>query len=263
MDMRLFLSLTLLLLFHGSAMALEREQDGCDDSNIWPSDYVIGEGDQPHRLRVCYNWGCTDMDELLLNREDMDFLDRLFLNPDCGAGSLGLELQMIRIAIQYLEIRAGEQTPIGNDLGGNHQDRHINGAADCVDNANNSHNYLQFLFELGYLKHWRPPVETPIAQTCAFCPLPQHYTAIISPVEHEAVRYVVDSWLLDNGSLPLVGPVGPWQNQWVYEERHRLNPYVRLKDIQQYCQGSPSRYFIEKLQPAIQDLPRLESNPAD
>jgi hypothetical protein len=257
------LSLCLLLLLTNPVMALPHDVEACADNNILPPDFVIGGEGEPHRLRVCYNWGCSNTGELLLNQEDRGFLEQLFNDPACGAGSLGLELQMIRLAVQYLETRAGEQLPIGNDLGGNHRDRHLDGAADCVDNANNTHNYLRFLLELGYLKHWLSPPQLPIAQTCAFCPVPQHYTAIIRPRAQEGLFYVVDSWLLDNGSLPLVGPLEAWRKSWLLEGRQRLNPHVRLKDIQQFCQGDPSPYFIDHIQPALRDLPGLSADPAD
>jgi len=255
--MRIHIGIFALLWFLSPVMADEVDADACGDDGTLQPEFVIGEGDEPHRLRVCYNWGCSEHGFLSLDQEDTKPLDRLFHNPDCGAGSAGLELQMIRVAIKYLEIKAGEQLPIGNDLSGNHRDRDIDGRADCVDNATNTSNYLHFLSDRGYLKYWRSPRERPIVKACVLCPgVPSHYSAALSLEGQGETRYVVDSWLLDNGALPFVGPIEPWRKRFLFQDKHRLNPYISAKDIRRFCKGEPA--FDERLQDAVDNLPGLE-----
>ena len=254
--MEIRIGILVLMFILPPAMADESDTDACADGGVRQPEYVIGEGDEPHRLRVCYNWGCSEHGFLSLDQEDIQPLDRLFHNPDCGAGSAGLELQMIRVAIKYLETKAGEQLPIGNDLSGNHRDRHIEGRADCVDNATNTNNYLHFLRDQGYLKYWRSPQDRPIEKTCVLCPwVPQHFAAAISPEGRDEIRYVVDSWLLDNGALPFVGPIETWRKRFIFEDKHRLNPYLRAKDIRRFCKGESAS--DGRLQDAVRNLPGL------
>lgn len=197
--------------------------------------FSLGVNGAPHRVRVCWNWGCKSEGELLLDAGDGAELDRIFRHPSCRGGGPGLELQQIRLAIRYLERRAGEQLPVANDRGGNEADAGVEGRTDCIDNTSNTLNYLHFLDRLGYLHHWRPPASGYYESTCLLCPTPRHTAAVLVLADRPAVRFVVDTWLRDNGSLPLVAPEGPWRRLFIYRDNDRLNPWFGLEELQVYC----------------------------
>ena len=92
-----------------------------------------------------------------------------------------------------------------------------------------------FLDRLGYLHHWRPPASGYYESTCLLCPTPRHTAAVLVLADRPAVRFVVDTWLRDNGSLPLVAPEGPWRRLFIYRDNDRLNPWFGLEELQVYC----------------------------
>lgn len=203
--------LTGLLLLFIFASLYAQDDNECDDpvTPLLPQEYFRTSTGAPYRLRICYNWQCTKTAFIELDEQDLDTL-RLFFY--CAAKTPFDQLQQIRLAVAELEHIAERQIPVlGNDLGGNLRDLDQEGRMDCVDNASNTGNYLQFLRQLGLITRFE--VGKPARRGGTY--LGRHYTAVLWELDAQGQRtaqgWTVDSWFRDNGKPPYILPLADWE----------------------------------------------------
>ncbi|MGB4467375.1 MAG: hypothetical protein WBI41_04885 [Azovibrio sp.] len=157
-------------------------------------------------VEVCFNYGCVSHRPVLF---DAQRLQAVLQNLD-EAGSPEEERARLAVAIGDLYALAAEQTPIGQDRGGNYADQGVFGRMDCVDHSTTTTRLLQLLEQQGGL-HWHRVLE-PARRTRGI--IFQHYSAVIearvASDDVPARRFVVDSWFVDNGKPAVILPLEAW-----------------------------------------------------
>jgi hypothetical protein len=116
------------------------------------------------------------------------------------------ERERLSTVIGKLYALAAEQTPVGNDKGGNYADEGVFGRMDCIDHSTNTTAFLHLLEERGALR-WHKVL--PPARRLRFWLL-QHFSALIEELP-AGQQYVVDSWFVDNGEPAVILPLDAWE----------------------------------------------------
>lgn len=184
-------------------------------AGVTPSE---GEKDEESRVAICYNYGCAQQDEVLLDRATLRAVQRRLAN----AADADAERAALSKSIARLYLVAARQTPVAADRAGNFLDAGVDGRMDCIDHSTSTTRLLRVLEARGWLRFHR--VVEP-ARRARF--IFQHYSATIEEVQSEAppadpaadadsapspARYVVDSWFVDNGEPAVVMPLAEWLN---------------------------------------------------
>ncbi len=124
-----------------------------------------------------------------------------------GHESPDTERRAIATTIAMFEQIAGRQTPTHGDRRRGHNHLGDPGQMDCVDESSNTTRYLDLLAQRGLITHH--DVLDPVWRTKVLVFNP-HRTAVVE--EHETGdRYVIDSWMWDNGLPPAVQPLSVWR----------------------------------------------------
>lgn len=154
-------------------------------------------------LALCYDWGCLKQQTVTFSSAQLRAIQPVF----SGVNDQASERTAIGEAVALLAAFAALQSPIGNDRGGNDLDDGVEGRMDCIDHSSNTTGYLNIIERQGWLKFHRvlPPILRARFVVAA------HWSARIESVAG-GQQYVVDTWYLDPGSLPLIMEVEAWRH---------------------------------------------------
>ena len=125
------------------------------------------------------------------------------------------EREYIKEAIARLEELVGHYTPTWRDVGTNlstveGKDSSFPGQLDCIDESINTTTYLELLAQAGLLKYH--VVSERAYRRSLFS---QHWAAqIMESANNE--RFVIDSWLYDNGEPPYIEPLATWADLSIF-----------------------------------------------
>lgn len=161
------------------------------------------------RLPICYGYGCVAQAEIDFSRGQLgDVRRRLFSAVDAAD-----ERKMLAEVIGQLYRWAGEQSDIRNDRGGNYADGHGPGKMDCIDHSTSTTRLLTLLEARGYLRWHRVLSPEPRYLLGIFA---SHWSAVIEEIAEnadadETMRFVVDSWFVDNGEPAVILPLADWK----------------------------------------------------
>jgi hypothetical protein len=98
-----------------------------------------------------------------------------------------------------------QQTPTGNDKGGNVNDGDVDGRMDCIDHSHNTTAYLQLLKRFGFLAYH--DVLSPVERAPLL--LNAHWGAQIMEYR-SGDKFVVDTWFRENGAPAVIYPLEAW-----------------------------------------------------
>ncbi|MFA5171929.1 MAG: hypothetical protein WC426_10220 [Sulfuriferula sp.] len=150
---------------------------------------------------ICYNYDCAVHASVRLTSTQMRDVRELFV----AVATPRQERDAIALAMGFLAGYAAQQTPTGNDKGGNVNDGGVDGRMDCIDHSHNTTAYLQLLKRFGFLAYHDvlPPVErAPLL-------LDEHWGAEIMEYG-SGDKFVVDTWFRDNGAPAVIYPLDKW-----------------------------------------------------
>ena len=154
---------------------------------------------------ICYGYGCNAQAQIRYSERQLREVSRQL----AVAVDPAEERKMLAAAIGRLYGWAGEQSDIGNDRAGNYADGHAPGKMDCIDHSTSTTRLLQLLETRGSLR-WHRVLE-PDARNWALV-IPVHYSAVIEEkAAGDGVRFVVDSWFVDNGQAAVILPLDEWK----------------------------------------------------
>lgn len=157
----------------------------------------------PAAFAVCHSHGCADSEMVGLSADEWTSIASEF-DPEATPAE---ERESIRRAIAKFERLVGEKTRTHYDKGGTFPGVGGPGQLDCVDEMANTKTYLALLQSAGLLRQHVPAgrVATGFFEG-TFWP----HTASTIRENDTGDRFVVESWLLDNGEPPLIVPVAEW-----------------------------------------------------
>ncbi|MEQ1667500.1 MAG: hypothetical protein ABL868_03505 [Sulfuriferula sp.] len=150
---------------------------------------------------ICYNYDCSTHANVRLTSTQMRDARELFNHLNTPRA----ERDAIALALGLFAGYAAQQTPTGNDKGGNVNDGGVDGRMDCIDHAHNTTAYLQLLKRFGFLRFHEvlPPVErAPLLFNA-------HWSAQVMEYNTED-KFVVDTWFRDNGAPAVIFPLDKW-----------------------------------------------------
>ena len=160
-------------------------------------------------VRICYGYGCLVQVDIHIEEARWQVLGRqlrLAVNAEN-------EREILAGVVGQFYAWAAEQSPVGNDRGGNYADAGVHGAMDCIDHSTSTTNLLREL-ERRQLLRWHQVLPRMLrARFFVF----EHYSAAIAervaaPGVVEPSRYAVDSWFVDNGKPAVILPLEDWMN---------------------------------------------------
>jgi len=177
---------------------------------------------QDFEVAICFNYGCLSQENVLIEAARLDPILQMLK----GAADAKDERRRLAVAIGALYTIAAEQTPVGNDKGGNYDDAGVSGRMDCIDHSTTTTRFLKLLEARGGLR-WHRALEP--ARRMRFWVL-QHFSAVIETLPEETTpeeeypeklevdpssvfsvsRYVVDSWFVDNGQPAVILSLEDW-----------------------------------------------------
>ena len=167
------------------------------------------------RIPVCYNYGCAVRQVIGISQTDWGGVAGWFYPAATAAAQ---EREQIRHAIGWIEVLVGRQTPTHRDKGRNPYDVQWPGQLDCIDESLNTTTYLRLLQAEGLLK-WHRVLDRVRRRTF----VDQHWAGQIEQI-NTGKRYVVDSWFLDNGTLPYVQKLDDWADVSMFSSTYHYVP---------------------------------------
>ncbi len=157
------------------------------------------------RVRICHGYGCLVEADIRFSEGQLGEVRRMLM----AAVDAADERKIIGEAIGRLYRWAGEQSDIHNDRAGNYDDGYVSGRMDCIDHSTSTTRLLRLLEACGYLR-WHRVLEPTVRSTALV--FYTHYSALIEEkAEGEAVRFVVDSWFVNNGEPAVILPLDAWK----------------------------------------------------
>lgn len=123
------------------------------------------------RVGICYNYDCLAEAEIVYGERQLAEIGRLLALADSAASERALLAQ----AVGRLYAWAGEQSPVGNDRGGNYPDDGVDGRMDCIDHSTSTTRLLEMIERRGWLR-WHRVVDR---QRRVRVVLFQHFSAVI------------------------------------------------------------------------------------
>lgn len=150
---------------------------------------------------ICYNYDCAVHANVRLTSTKMRDVRGLFVNVITPRQ----EREAIALAMGLLAGYAAQQTPTGNDKGGNLNDDGVDGRMDCIDHAHNTTAYLQLLKRFGFLVFH--DVLSPVERAPLL--FNAHWSAQVLEFRSGS-KFVVDTWFRDNGAPALIYPLDQW-----------------------------------------------------
>ncbi|MDR2637406.1 MAG: hypothetical protein LBB55_03630, partial [Zoogloeaceae bacterium] len=133
-----------------------------------------GTGDameQDAEVSICFNYRCLSQEKVRIEAWRLDAILRTLGEAE----NAGEERRRLAAAIGALYAIAAEQTPVGNDRGGNYADAGVFGRMDCIDHSTTTTRFLRLLAERGGLR-WHRVLE-PARRTRFW--VAQHFSAVI------------------------------------------------------------------------------------
>ncbi len=153
---------------------------------------------------VCYDYGCQRQARVVFADADLAVL-RAMLEPAVDAFG---ERVLVAQAVGRMYALAALQTPIWRDRARNGMDeRHLDGAMDCIDHSTNTDRFLHLLEEAGALRFHAVGERD---RRFAFLVFGEHWTATLVESASQA-RFAVDSWFFEPGLPALVVELKRWQ----------------------------------------------------
>lgn len=162
---------------------------------------LLGSTASAYEVTICYNYDCAVETKVKIDAKDAFQIKRLFT----GLRKASMERESIRLAVGFMSLIAGAQTPVYNDKGGNDNEEEVNGRMDCIDHSHTTTAYMRFFAARGWLKFHR--VLEPIHRAPLL--LNDHWSARIEEIA-TGEQYAVDSWFLDNGEPATIYPIREW-----------------------------------------------------
>ncbi len=162
----------------------------------------------------CYDFGCKSTKEIHYEPGQWEALRRLLESEQASPDQ---EKQAIRRAIAMMEDYSGQIAGTSVDKAGNYPGYDIVKQMDCIDESNNTYQYLGALEELNLLKWHR--VEPKQRRIVWFV---THWTAVISDIT-TGQKFAVDSWYRDNGEPPYIQPIEDWQKKKSFTELYNAD----------------------------------------
>ncbi len=150
---------------------------------------------------ICYNYDCAVHANVRLTSTQMRDVRELFF----AVATPRQERDAIALAMGLLAGYVAQQTPTGNDKGGNVNDGGVDGRMDCIDHSHNTTAYLQLLKRFGFLAYH--DVLTPVERAPLL--LNSHWGAQIMEFG-SGDKFVVDTWFRDNGAPAVIYPLDQW-----------------------------------------------------
>lgn len=161
-------------------------------------------------LNVCYNYGCASEEAVVVAENQLAWLREMMSRAQTPEA----EREMLALVVGRFYAWSGEQTPVWRDRGGNQGDDGQDGAMDCIDHAMTTTRFLEMLARRSWLRFHRV---APVERRLLFFVL-QHFSAAVEelgplrdPLHPSPERYVVDSWLRDNGEPAVILPLEAWR----------------------------------------------------
>lgn len=160
-------------------------------------------------VEICHGYGCVAQSEIHYSLGQLGEIRRLLL----AAVDAGDERKRLAESIGRLYRWAGEQSPVHNDRAGNYADGLAAGRMDCIDHSTSTSRLLELLAAHGYLRWHR--VLVPEARHFLGLVV-NHWSAVIEeivahPADGEGLRFVVDSWFVNNGEPAVILPLADWK----------------------------------------------------
>ena len=154
---------------------------------------------------ICHGYGCMAQEHVRFNEAGLSALGNQLLS----AVDAEKEREILSVAIGQLYAWAGEVSDIRNDRGGNFADDYKPGKMDCIDHSTSTTRLLKMLDARGYLR-WHRVGEIDVRRRIFV--VIEHYSAVIEEKSDGVpVRFVVDSWFVDNGEPAVILPLDEWK----------------------------------------------------
>ena len=156
------------------------------------------------QVDICFNYGCHHQAVARFAGVDREELRGML---SAAADAAGERAALAHVVGRMYAI-AATQTPIWRDRGRNGMDeRHLEGAMDCIDHSTNTEAFLRLLQSAGLLRFHQPGPRTP---RFAFLVFGEHWTATLVETA-TASRYAVDGWFFDPGMPVAVVALERWR----------------------------------------------------
>jgi hypothetical protein len=157
------------------------------------------------RINICYGYGCLVQADIPYSEGQLGDVRRALFAASDAAG----ERAALAGVIGRMYGWAGELSDLRNDRGGNYADAGVAGKMDCIDHSTSTDRLLRLLERRGYLR-WHRVAEIEVRYFAHL--FPSHYSAVIEETgDGETVRFVVDSWFVDNGQPAVILPLDEWK----------------------------------------------------
>ncbi len=177
-------------------------------ADIFVRDDIITRPDIS-RFSMCHDQGCKTVEQLSLNPQQWQQIQRHFQPP---AKTAEAERLQIAAAIAEFEQIIGPMTNTAEDKAGLFEHMGSPGQLDCIDESTNTTTYLLILHRQGLLK-WHKPMDH-VTRGYFIFGWP-HSSAAMR--EHNGEEFAVDSWFEDNGHRPHIIPLSLWRSGWTPE----------------------------------------------
>lgn len=183
-----------------------------------PAVPVVSYGGGLEGIPICHGFGCRYQETVSITEGEWNQIKAFFREPGSTPEA---EREQIRKAAGWFEVIAGRHSPIHLDLGGNKlpggfegtgagasgsRGPKMSGQMDCIDESLNVTTYLSLMERAGLFQHHR--VVERARRRSAF---DQHYAGQIEEIA-AGIRWVVDSWFYDYGSLPYLEEAEEWHD---------------------------------------------------
>lgn len=156
-------------------------------------------------VQICHGYGCLVQADIRYGELQLDSIRRMMFS----AVDAPSEREMLASAVGLFYRWGAQQSPIGNDKGGNYADAGMQGRMDCIDHSTSTTRLLKMLAGRGYLR-WHRVLEPDVRYFLGL--IPAHWSAVIEETAGNAdARYVVDSWFVDNGEPAVILPLEDWK----------------------------------------------------
>ena len=198
------LKLVLAIGFFGAVSACTRMPEPAaylEEKSVTPP--------RPDRFTICHGYDCTYRSEVKLVPEDWERVRALFEPPSASAAE---ERQVIAASVALMERIVGARVGTKSDVGGIAFIAAGNASQlDCIDESVNTTVYLLLMREDGLLR-WHD-VAPPASRGVFLDGRWYHQSAVIRERDSEQ-EYAVDSWVNDNGAVPVLTELGVWQTTY-------------------------------------------------
>lgn len=155
-------------------------------------------------MEVCYDYGCHRQSRVVFSDDDLAAL-RAMVGTAVDAAA---ERVLVAQAVGRMYALAALQSPIWRDRARNRMDeRHLDGAMDCIDHSTNTDRFLHLLEDAGALRFHAAGGRR---HRYAFLVFGEHWTATLVEIASQA-RFAVDTWFFEPGEAALVIALERWQ----------------------------------------------------